>query len=105
MLARLGTIGNIYSILGTFATLQFTASYVCISYLNPHTGGLEYKIILLLKHHARHIYRVSNLHPPGHTLTSEVLRRSTNEATPYECIILLHVSYVCETTHYSTKNH
>jgi hypothetical protein len=104
MLALLGTIENIYSIGGTFATVRFTASYVCISYLNSHTGGLEYKIILLLKHHARHIYRIRNLHPPEHTLTREVLRRSINETTQYEWIILLRASYVRETKYYSTKN-
>ena len=97
MLALLRTVENIYSVGGTFATVQLTASYVCISYLNSHTGGLQYKIILLLKYHARHIYRIRNLHPPGHTLTREVLSRSINETAPYECIILLHASYVCET--------
>ena len=64
---------HIYSIGGTYlqyrwhicySWVHFRASHVYTSSPNPHTGGLEYKIILLLKHHERRIYRNSNLHPP-----------------------------------------
>ena len=100
MLTRMCKIEITYRFSGTVVTVLFRASGLRISYLNPGTGGPEYKIILLSSHRERQLYRIRNLHPPGHTLKREILRTAVKETTPYESIILRRAPFGCETCYF-----